>query len=690
MTETISTRNEPRRAPQGSFFKRYLRYNLTENRMFFVLSTVFSAASIPLFLLFSAITCNADTSSPFLKIMPFITVFAILSVFGLYILSISGGTRCFEYLTRRNKTDTLMCLPLTHSERFWGDFLTGYITGVSPIIPCGILGVIVGAIVQCSYPEMRFTRLALVYAAALFFIMTFAYVLSVLAASLCGNIPGGIITSVLLALISAGIPSLWGLYFTHCVAGGTSDDYFQSIVDSPVPSIFMIGEFNEVLDVSGIRGILNMAEFLENDFSAEKPLNIIFYILISAVIAALAYCISKFRKCEHTGETFAAKHGATIIIILLCVTMTGAVCSLFTHQAGIVFSSVTSIVLSVIICLAAELILRRGKKKLGKRIITYAAAACATVGITALIYGTDGLGYSYYLPKADRIVSAQYSSNSQNAAFTFNKKSDIEKFRENHNQLLKNYMSNFRTDITYLDMNAVTIEYTLDNGKKFTRCYSVTSEDHTAEGRLQRRECTDALDNLHTSLEDYTAQLAAPLLDYKINEAVWTLGGTFGSYTVYPDKMSEFAKIFHDDILSHFDPDVLPIGFGRVSNGDDDKANMTFFILDAYENTIAFIKNPANSEFQCRGDDARYRIGVSRGGVDITLDISNDDCDSPAVKELESLMKVCNPLDNETAFSEEYERALEISTPDFFRYYIPQENIPKALKLISQIASERS
>lgn len=693
MTETISTRNEPNRTPQSSFFKQYLRYNLAENRMFFVISIVFSAISIPLFLSFVAITSHnpvVDDTSPFLTIMPFITIFTIISILGLYALAISGGTRCFQHLTRRNKTDTLMCLPLTHSQRFWGDFLTGYITGVSPIIPCGILGIIIGAIAQYSYPIPQFTRLALMYAATLFFIMTFAYVLSVLAASLCGNIPGGIVTSVLLALITAGIPSLWGLYFTHCIAGYPTEYLFQSSTDSPVPSIFMIGEFNETLNINRVWGILDVEEFLGNDFSVENPLNIIVYTLLSVGIAALAYYISKFRKYEHTGETFATKYSATIITILLCVTVTGLVCIWFTHNAGILFSSITSIVLSAIICLAAELILRRGKKKLVKRIITYAVAAFATVGVTVLFYGTGALGYSYYLPKADKIVSAELSYNAKTNLFTFNKQSDIEKFRENHNQFLKNYMPYLKTNVTYVDVSEVTIEYTLDNGKKFTRAYSVTPKEYTTEGRKKMKECHDALYSLHTLLDDYTTQLAAPLLDSKNDEIYLTIGGTFGKYQVYPDKVSEFKQILHDDILSHFDPALLPIGVARVSDNDDNKTKKVFSILDTYENTLAFIKNPENAEFRYSDNPIRYHISISNGDIDLFVKISNDDSDSPAVKELESLMKVCNPLDGETLYSEEYERALEISSPDFFRYYIPQENIPQAVKLITQIASERS
>ncbi|MGN0680074.1 MAG: hypothetical protein ACI4JS_10465 [Oscillospiraceae bacterium] len=689
MTETISTRNEPNRTLQSSFFKQYLRYNLAENGMFFVISIVFSVVSIPLFLLFVAITSHdfvADDTSTFLRIMPFITIFAIISIFGLYALSISGGTRCFQHLTRRNKTDTLMCLPLTHSQRFWGDFLTGYITGVSPIIPCGILGIIIGAIAQYSYPIPHFTRLVLVYVATLFFIMTFAYVLSVLAASLCGNIAGGIVTSILLALITAGIPSLWGIYFKSCIAGYPLEFAFQSSTDSPVPSIFMIGEFNETLEINRIWGILDVEEFLEKDFSVENPLNIIIYTLLCAGVSLLAYYISKFRKYEHTGETFATKYSATIITILLCITVTGVIYILFKYNAGIIFLSITSIVLSAIICLAAELILRRGKKKLGKRIITYAVAAFATVGVTVLLYGTDALGYSYYLPKADKIVSAEYSSNSKTVLFTFNKKSDIEKFRENHNQLLKNYMSNFRTNLTYIDLGEVTIEYTLDNGKKFTRCYSTTS----AKDRIQMQKCRDALYNLHTSLEDYAPQLADSVMNSPNDEIYLSTGGTFGGYQVYPDKISEFKKILHDDILNHFNPALLPIGIAKASDKDDNKTNKIFSILDTYENTLAFVKNPENAEFRYSDNPIRYHISITNEDIDLFVKISNDDCDSPAVKELESLMKICNPLDGETIYSEEYERALKISSSDFFRYYIPQENIPQAVKLITQIASERS
>ncbi len=708
MTETISTRND--HTPQASFFKQYLRYGIDKNKTYLLISTVLAVIAIPLFVITTAaffinLLAAEEYNEPLGMIIYFSNMFVGASCIGLYILALTGGARCFKVLTRRSRTDTLMCLPLNHSQRFWGDFLTGYITSAAPILPAGIVGIIIGAIVQGSHPTQHFAMFAFLYALTIFFFMTFGYTLSVLAAALCGNIPGSIVTSAVLAIISIGSFECWGRFFVQCIAGFPGNQYLASKMIEPVPSL------TAVINLLGMFGNIDLAEtdsinfFLDYGFAVKNPLNIVFYILLSAGLTALAYFISKHRKPEHNGEVFAAKYGASAVTILLLVTVIGGVSFLFMPEFGWIISSVAAVIASAIICVAAELILRQGVKKLGKRVIAYAVAACAAIGVSILIYGTHALGYSYYIPRADKIVSVQCKTKTGNVLFTFNKKSDIEKFRDNHEQFLRTYMDYLGThDISwenYEDPEACTIEYALDNGKTYKRYYQTRIRHFSPEAYVRESMAQDALNKLPTALEDYVAQYTAPLDSPKIISAEVSLGGTFGSYIIYPgnmvpnkfpNKLAEFAEVLKKDIEDHFDPEAMPIGYATVA---DNWGTRDYYILDTYTNTIAFARDPANAIFDNRNytdDEPMTKYVISYNGQDVHIHLSiRENDNSPAVKELESLIKVVNSFDTEKVHSEEIVRALKLTSPDqVFNYYITENDQPQALKLILQIASERS
>jgi len=696
MTETISTPDS--RSPQKSFFKRYLKYSLGANRVYLLISLICSAMSV---LVFVAIF-TAYKSKPhyfngegmnFYTVVEFAKFFASAAVWGQYVLCITGGIRCFQHLTRKNKTDTLMCLPLTHSNRFWGDLLTGYLTTAAPLLPCGILGVIAAFIARKTgtLPE-NLVEFAIVFNATLFFVMTFAYLLSVLAASLCGNCAGGNVTALLLAVLSVGISAAWGEYFIANIIGYPMYGELAFHPHALIPSFTLISEFNKYINLLYFRTTTSLHDFQISDYSAANPLNIVFYVLLSLGLIALSYIISKNRKCEHTGEIFAAKHAATVITILTAFTMTGAL-SYWFNGTKIIATIISAIVVSEVIFLAAELILRRGINKLGKRVIVYAVSTAVSIGFSVLISATHALGMSFYLPSADKIKSVEFIRGEYNSETTqfdvfykFDRKPDIEKFRETHSLLLKENIGALHSNFYQYNgnENLTTVKYTLENGGTFLRTYLV-NEYLTIYGEnfLEENTAKRALKTMPNSLEDYPSQYAAPLLSEKVTSSEISLGGSFGTYRIASDKMPEFSQILHDDIVSRYSPDLLPIGSAKVFTGGKERS---FDILETYENTLAFIRNAGNTEFV---EDAAFKFNFFAEDIDLMITLTNEDLESPAGKELKALMRSCHPSDIETISSEEYQSGTRISSPDYFNWFIPKSNMPQVVKLIAEIALER-
>lgn len=694
MTEKISTPDS--RGPQKSFFKRYLKYSFGENKVYFLLSLICSVMSalvyVAVFTLYKSKPHFLSMGMNTQQVVGTVTFFAFASIWGQYVLCITGGIRCFQHLTRKNKTDTLMCLPLTHSERFWGNLLTGYLTTAAPLLPCGILGVIAAVIVRKTgtLPE-NLVEFALVFNTTLFFVMTFAYLLSVLAASLCGNRAGGIAAAVLLAVISVGIPAAWGEYFIANIIGYPMFNEFTFHPHALIPSFALISEFDSFVGILSFGSAKSLQNFQVSDYSAANPLNIVFYVLLSLGVIAISYLISKNRKCEHTGEIFAAKHAATVITILAAFTMTGAL-SYWFEQTIILATILSSIVVSAVIFLAAELILRRGVKKLGHRVIVYAVSTAVSVGFSVLISVTYALGVSFILPSADKIKSVEFMQGGYqtditkyDAYYSFDQKPDIEKLRENHALLLKEhiglldsnrYQSNGNSDLT-------TFKYTLKNGETFQRIYLINHNSIIDEYIPGEHTARAALKAIPKPLDSYPAQYAAPLLSDTLIESKVSLGGKFGTYYIRPEKLPEFARILHDDTVSHYSPDSMPVGGAKVSTKEKKR---TFDIFETYENTLAFIKDESNAEFS---DETPFTFNFYGNNADFMIDLTKEDMDSPAGKELKALMRSCHPSDVETISSEEYRNATRVSSPDYFNWYVPQSNMPQVIKLITEIASER-
>ena len=673
MTETISTADNSRR-PHNGFFKKYLSYNLTANKVYLLASLILSVMAALVFVIISILSITVFNSA-FRETQGFINFFSIASLFGLYVVSITSGIRCFQSLTRSNKTDTLMCLPLTHAERFWGDFLTGYITSAAPIIPCGILGIVFAAFAPKDTGALKFV---LVYEATLFFVMTFAYLLSVLAASICGNRGGGIVIAVLLALISALFFPFWA-GFVECNIIGYSTDINATALHLAeyIPSPALFANLTDIFSIFSF-DLSKITESLSTQQLAIKsPLNVCVYILLCAGVTVLAFFISKHRQCERTGEIFAAKHSAVIITILTALTAMGVCLISSPYRRHIVFAVSASFLTLVCVFVAAELILRLGTKKLGKRIVMYAAATCAALGFAFLASATRGFGMTYCIPNADNIVSAEVVDNPIKSGlpktYHFNSREDIEKLRANHVQLLKSENANLNS------RNRLTITYTLKNGSKFTRTYDA-NDIYGKESDYER--VSQALEKLPSTLSTYSSQYAALLDKRKADSITVTLGDVMKTIQIKPEKQSEFIRIIKSDIENNYRADALPIGRAYLVN------SYTFDILETYQDTISFLSDSSNSESN-DAPEAVYTIYLIGDDCRIEFSVLNSELDLPAVKELEGLMKSFNPCDYDTLKSEEYQNSVTVVSPDFYRHYIPNENIPKIIALISQIASQR-
>ena len=114
-----------------SFFREYFLFRLNAQKFGLVMCTIFGMVTLPgaAFELHDIIkNMYNDEAIPIDTFYDIRHFFFIICLAGLLIMSVIGAVISFLSCNRRKYTDMIGGLPLTHKERFWGDFLSGYIS----------------------------------------------------------------------------------------------------------------------------------------------------------------------------------------------------------------------------------------------------------------------------------------------------------------------------------------------------------------------------------------------------------------------------------------------------------------------------------------------------------------------------------------------------------------------------------
>lgn len=687
MTATTSTPDSKK-----SFFKDYLIYNIKENRIILLASSfcaVFATiiAAIFISLLYSD-TFNSINSNK--------TVFTFFTMmncgfFGLICFSVAGGVTSFHHLTSKKKTDILTSLPLTHSERFWGDFLTGFITAVAPAIILALISIEIGAIMNKT--AFRTFDITAMMMTTLIFALIFNYLLSVLAASICGNMVSGVIVSIIINLAVSLMPVYWIQFFSSFLAGFSETiSTLETLVIPFIASWFSMTSYIGC-DTEGMTDYLDIKDY----FILDKPVMVCLYLVLFAAILTASYFLAKHRKAENNGKAFAMKHSAVCVITLAAFAVSAFTCWLFSVYVRYMWvSPVVIFATFALVCTAAEFISRQGVKKLGKRIMVYCVSAAALTGIVIIANATHGFGLSTNIPATDKIASVEFKSKVSGLVFTTSDKDDIKQIRTKHSEALAEYIDNLTDQDMYVTFCNTQITYTLENGKKITRNY----EPHPVsldEDVSVYEKCAEMLNSIPCNAKSYPEQYSQYAADIiKNTDGIRIhLKGMPLSGMVKPEKKEEFAKIYSADVLSSYTPDKLPIGELLVPQSQN---TIWFDIHESYTNTIAFLRNPDNIQFN-NDTENMYVIHYFNSNNDksensytkLTLSISAEEMNSPYVKELEKLMLEVNPKDYDAYPDFDDKGGIIICNKnDYFDYYILPENFDKAKELIVKIISERA
>lgn len=661
MTKTSST---------ADFFLRYCRYKIINGRLLAAFSTILSILAyfqygIAMKILSSKLNNTADTeylaeldvqlnySENVLK----------LALFGLFFLAIFVALKSFGFYIQGHETDMLGSLPISHSMRFFGDFISGYVISVVPFAVFSAVSLPIISSAEKRFETTLYTEYTAYIILTAFFAISMAYVIGVLAASICGRMISALACSALFAVASIviipsicefAVDSIAGLMFSE---GGESENIFFNEESAAfrefMPSLqlysdnlFRWGDLNPFSEFTPFTDE-GLNERI-GELAASKGLNIIIWTAELIIFSAAAFFITKFRKAERTGGAFGYKYGY-YGILAFSVFVSACIAIRLYRYGNFAEHIIVIAVLSAVIFTVFEISMRRGWKNFGRGAAVLAGSFVVVSGMLFITRYTGCFGLRTSLPAADDIVSARFDG------YVFTDKEDIAQLRENHYEFLKKYGNEIGSPYGAFNINNImeaqygthVINYTLENGETFMRAYRV-SGSYFLNSSIS--ECRKALSDMPKTLGGYPEQVVKYIDETDPYKCRLEVKGIFGGIEIKPEKINEFAKVYAEDYsgVSEKGEQIGKVSFALNYGEDkyDQEVSYELEIYRGFEKTLAYAgmsENviPAENDEETVCYTARYYYSgyENNSGFDFCINIRKKDLETPVGKELLTLIK---------------------------------------------------
>lgn len=459
--------------------------------------------------------------------------FAVIGVITTAVAGFMGifiAIDSFSCLHNKSVVDMRLSLPLTASQRFFSNFLSGFSVYVVPFLAAQVISLLGmaygfifmegrtferqagyknGELVYNEYECLYFRQampilLKLIIAGIL--VMLMLYTVSVLVTVCCGNKFESIAYTILINIM---IPLTVYLVF---------QSMFQDLYGVDVSNIVM-GIIMFTSPAGGIAAAVGMvvgSGFLASNFSMNYLVWGICYFLITAGIGAGAFFLYKKRRAEQVSKPFVFK----LLYYIISTAVIFCIYSVFYYDdIGIVPAILTTVIVYVILEVAAN----RGFKKIWLSLIKYAGVMAASVLIIFAAQETEGFGMVTRVPDISQVkyvelnyggfygmfrLPYEYTNDGRVIGFLeFNESENIETIISVHKNVISDEN---RIERSARPGNSVEIRYHLKSGGTMVRRYSNTPAE-VAEmlGRL------DLTDEYRTQLaEKFTDEILTAKKDY--------------------------------------------------------------------------------------------------------------------------------------------------------------------------------
>lgn len=679
-----------------SFFKEYLFYRIGTLKGNLLICSVLNLLGLPFFALGHLHMSSAQLNGTGVNrdFFGYASFCGPMCVYAVMIMAVTGAAASFAYFNKKELTDTLGVLPLTHGERFRGDFLGGYIANVAPFIPCALIAVIMFVVTQKNYdiiaarsvaePSENCIAFIVGLSLTLFFIYTLGYIISALVTSIFGRFMFAEIFSVIGIIVSTAlIMGVSGCFLNE--VSGVSAVNGDKLYAMPLGPLF--GEVGESFSRAGAFSDMyaDRMEFF-TDFMILKPLNIVIFTVAAAALTILAYYISKSRRQERVGKIVV--HGAAFrgMALLTAAAAVMIAVSLYSEK-DILPSFIIGSAIGAVIVIVFEVIRRPRVKEIPRTVFGYAGTIICCYGLCILFRGTGAFGLRYINAVPEEIkyidVGVSFGSGGQiyGGNYKLTGKNDIRQFTEKHNSILKSYGNWVHSGDEFV------VEYKFTDGTTLLRGYMRWK--YNSETPI-----IDMINNLY-SLEGYPKALCSFMTDGSaIENCTAVIEGAYGSIFVPTDKFPEFLEMFSSEIIENYSADAETCGGVSVvlEDAKNNNRSVDIPIQKNYTKTLGFLRALASSDSE---DDNQLALTLSRGysynngdDFDLKINIYKKDLDDELVKELFSLLKRHSDIetDDPDVIIGEISQKIDVSSMNHVLYCVPASTENRVTEIMIELA----
>ena len=641
MTQVSSTKKGKSFAKNAMWHN--FKFNVKDNMRLMIVIFVLHFAAAPLLL----ITSLAEILTTG-RHGGFDEGFIAAAVIGTGLAAASGmicALTVFKYLYNKSAVDMRLSLPMTTSQRFISDFLSGLFIYIIPYIAAEIISWILmlaghllcdGKTFTYTLPDSSLQQKNYSWVCNFFeqaapflwrgmlgglMLMIMFYAVTVLVAGCCGNIFESAAYDILLnCLIPVSV--YLGIYSVSSnVTGFFASVYEQKLIPYCGP---FGGAYGLILTLQNLNSQLDDPyHYYMYSPSLIEPLSFgiwfLLFTLCTLAVIGISFLIYRKRRAEDTGKpvVFGIFHHIimTLGIFSLCYLMVVDGTQNF----------VPVIVITFIAYLVMHVIRNRGFGKIVSGLVIYGATIVISIGSFLLIHDTKAFGAGEYVPDPESISSAQITyagmfekgSRYETPITELTDISALTTLTETHKQIIDYHNNNDESSDLYrcLMDDTFSIKYKLKSGRTVMRSYydpgntavntlstlDTTREVTQSRAELVRRSVSDCV---IASLKEYEENSDSMGYKQKLTDLYaelmpqwsYSSGGKDyhescrKGYSELPeDFLYRLGDCLYNDILSE-SPDEYYSPSGRVWQFNI--FNMNFIkIKESYTETIAYLSS---------------------------------------------------------------------------------------------------
>ena len=534
-------------------------------------------------------------------ILQFAILGAILCAFAAAVIMMILPALHFKMFNDRAAADTIVSLPVTYRERFWGDFLSGLSANIMSFVPCAVIAEILMAITQNGPVKALVRKMndSPLYKNRDYYLSSirddfagtaFKVIITLLICYIAAYCIGTFVTSCCGKLSSAVIFSFAGIFALAAFvtsAGAMFSMYAKGVVFSEV-------KFDSILYVPLIGMIYNAVNFIFQGtrLLAERPLYIIIHLVIISMLLVGAYFLGKRRKTESIGRDFV--YGAVYHIIML-TALSSVINIIFISALPNGVSKSYDKFFFLIIALAAyaffEFIRYRKFKKMLISAARFTGVFAVCLVSWSIVRATSSFGIGDFIPSAASVREVQLSGES----FYFSLNGDGRDYIYRDREAIRSIENEHRKLLEYdLDLGRnLNISYILKDGREIKRFYGNTTEQY---------DSIDAFVAEVKKLPMYNTDIYGFLSDPEYDElTVYYVPSEYDTncprFTVKPEKTDELIRMLKYDIENKFSEvanwdtrSIVEFNYTRNGESKSDYYRVQKNFLDVVE----FVNNPDN------------------------------------------------------------------------------------------------